>query len=547
MKQVLNIKIYMAVLGMLTLGVSCKKDLLDQPPLNQVTDQTYWNQPSDAVLFVTNLYTVLPQAGINGNGGGFDYYEGMSDNGICRDQTTRRFGNSTQDPTISGGEWVYTPIKQAYEYFENVGRIPNMDTALQSRLNGEVDFVLAYRYFIMATLYGDVPLVTKNYTNATESNIPLTAHAIVIDSVIQWLNSSVALLPLSYSGSDLGRITKGAALALRCRVYLYQNNWAAAAADAQAIMNLQLYHLYPDYYSFFQKDGDYSAEDILHYGYALGSNTQNNMAAILGSKDLEKGQNVMDPTAELVDDYESANGYYPYTSDPAYNPHAPWSNRDPRLTASILYPGVIFPYAQFSYLNQYDPFNNTGDRIGAQQGALAGYSWCKNVDHYDYIHNGVNSWKSFRYGEVLLNYAEAENELVGPTAPVLAALDSIRSRAHMPSTAQFFTTNHLSMDQVSMRTFIRHERRIELAGEGLRYFDILRWKIGQQVLNGGIYTVDASAGVSAISTANGNINTFPKTLIENRYFNNDKFYVWPIPQSAIDASNGVLVQNALWK
>lgn len=540
--------IYKALLlgTIILLSAACNKNLLNQPPLNQVTDATYWTQDTDAVMFVTNLYTVLPQAGAYGSGGGFDYYEGMSDNGVSRDGTTDRFATSTQDATVSGGEWDYAPIKQAYEYFENVGRIPNMDTALRSRLNGEVYFVLAYRYFIMATLYQDVPLVTQNYTDPNQSNIPVTPHVVVIDSVVQWLNDAVAVLPLSYSGADLGRITKGAALALLCRVYLYQGMWAQAAAAAQSVMNLNLYSLYPDYYSFFQKDGDFSSEDILHYGYAIDN--QNNCAAILGSKDLERGQNVMDPSSDLVNDYESANGYYPYTGDPAYSPTAPFNNRDPRLAASILYPGEIFQYAEFSYLNQYDPFNlNSGDRIGAQQGTLSGYSWCKNVDHYSYTQNGVNGWKSFRYGEVLLNYAEAENEVSGPSPAILAALDNIRTRAHMPSTAQFFATNGWTMSQTTLRTFIRHERRIELAGEGLRYFDILRWKTGEQVLDGPIYTIDASAGIAAIDTAGGNPNTYPKTLVETRYFNSNKFYVWPIPQSAIDASNGVLVQNALWQ
>ncbi len=98
-----------------------------------------------------------------------------------------------------------------------------------------------------------------------------------------------------------------------------------------------------------------------------------------------------------------------------------------------------------------------------------------------------------------------------------------------------------------MRDFIRHERRIELAGEGLRYFDVLRWKIGEQVMQGPIYTVDASAGINDISTANGHINKYPKTVIEQRFFNNAKFYVWPIPQSAVDASKGILTQNPLWK
>jgi hypothetical protein len=407
--------------------------------------------------------------------------------------------------------------------------------------------VLAYRYFIMATLFGDVPLVTQLYTDPATSNIPVTPHAVVIDSVIQWLNKAVAVLPLSYSGADVGRATKGAALALEARVYLYQGQWAQAAAAAQAVMSLNVYNLYPDYYGFFQKDGNYSSEDIQSYGYTLGSGTQNSLRAILGSQNLMNGRNILDPTSELVNDYESKNGYYPYTNDPAYSPTHQFDNRDPRLTATVLYPGVIFPYPQFSYNNQYDPFNSSGDRMGGDLGSMSGFSWCKNVDHYDYLRNGVNNWKSFRYGEVLLNYAEAQNEVSGPSASVLAALDSIRARAHMPSTAQTFAVNNWTMNQSSLRTFIRHERRIELAGEGLRYFDILRWKIGEQVLNGPIYTVDASAGIAAIDTAGGKRNVWPKTLIETRYFNNPKFYVWPIPQSAIDQSNGVLGQNPLWK
>jgi hypothetical protein len=518
---------------------SCTKHL-DEVPLNQITDATYWNQPSDATLFVTNLYTVLPDQN-------FVYYEGMSDNGISNDPTTRRFGNSTQDATISSKEWAWGPIRQAYEYFANVGKIPAMDTALRRRLDGEVYFVLAYRYFIMASLYRDIPLVTKLYENPSQSDIPSSPHAIVIDSVLQWLNLAVADLPLSYSGSDVGRITKGAALALESRVYLYEGRWAEAAAAAQAVMDLDQYSLYPDYYGFFQKDGNYSSEDILSRGYALGNNTQNGLRDILGSQTLMNGRNILDPTAELVNDYESKNGYYPYTNDPAYSATHPFDNRDPRLTATILYPGVIFPYPEFPGQAQYDPFNNSGDRMGGDLGSISGFSWCKNVDHYDYLRNGANNWKSFRYGEVLLNFAEAQNEAAGPSAAVMAALDSLRARAHMPSTAATFAVNGWTTDQVTLRAFIRHERRIELAGEGLRYFDILRWKTADQVLNGPIYTIDASAGIAAISTAGGKTNTWPKTLIETRYFNNPKFYVWPIPQSAIDESKGILLQNSLWK
>ncbi|MEZ2335598.1 RagB/SusD family nutrient uptake outer membrane protein [Mucilaginibacter sp. RCC_168] len=521
------------------LGIGCKKDLLNQNPLNQITDATYWQSSDDAVMFATRMYTYMPQDN-------FVYYEGMSDNGITNDPTTRRFGNSTQDPTISSKEWSYEPMRQAYSFFANVDKVPGMDATLKARLTAEVKFVLAYRYFIMVTLYGDIPFVNSLITDPNAADLPKTSKADITKSVIQWLDEAAANLPVSYTGADQGRATKGAALALKARVYLYSGQFVEAAAAAKAVMDMNIYKLYPDYYAFFQKDGDYSSEDIWSFGYTL-SVRQNSLRDILGSQALMNGRNILDPTAELVTDYESKNGYYPYTKDPAYVATDPFNNRDPRLRASILCPGDIFPYPQFPNINQYDPFNNAGDRIGGDLGSRSGFSWAKNVDHYDYVRSGTNNWKAFRYGEVLLNYAEAQNETGGPSADVIAAVDRIRTRAKMPTVAQTFAINEQTVSQSTMRTFIRHERRIELAGEGLRYFDLIRWKIGEQVMQGPIYTVDASAGIAAISTANGHINKYPKTVIETRYFNNPKFYVWPIPQSAIDASKGILTQNPLWK
>ena len=522
----------------LTLG-SCKKDLLDQHPLNQITDETYWQSADDATMFATRMYTYMPQDN-------FVYYEGMSDNGISNDPNTRRFGNSTQDATISDKEWSYAPMRQAYSFFANVDKVPNMDPALKKRLIAEVKFVLAYRYFIMTTLYGDVPLVNSLITDPNAADIPKTPKADIVKSELQWLEEAAADLPLSYTGADLGRATKGAALALKTRIYLYTGNYTNAAAAAKSVMDLGVYKLYPNYFDFFQKDGDYSPEDIWSFGYTLTVH-QNSLRDILGSQALMNGRNILDPTSELVNDYESKNGYYPYTKDPAYVATDPYSNRDPRLRQTVLCPGDIYQYPYFPNINQYDPFNNQGDRIGGDLGSRSGYSWCKNVDRYDYVRSGTNNWKAFRYGEILLNYAEAQNEVSGPSSDVIAALDQIRTRAGMPGIAQTFQLNGLALTQDNLRNFIRHERRIELAGEGLRYFDVLRWKIGEQVMQGPIYTVDASAGISDISTANGHINKYPKTVIEQRFFNNPKFYQWPIPQSAIDASKGILTQNPLWK
>lgn len=517
----------------------CKKDLLDQHPLNQITDETYWQTPDDATMFATRMYTYMPQDN-------FVYYEGMSDNGISNDPTTRRFGNSTQDPTVSSKEWSYEPMRQAFSFFANVDKVPAMDPTLKKRLTAEVKFVLAYRYFIMTTLYGDIPFVNSLITDPTKADIPKTPKADVMKAELQWLDEAAADLPLSYTGADLGRATRGAAMALKARIYLYAGDYPNAAAAAKAVMDLNIYKLYPNYFDFFQKDGDYSSEDIWSFGYTLSVH-QNSLRDILGSQALMNGRNIMDPTSELVNDYESKDGYYPYTKDPAYVTTDPFNNRDPRLRQTILCPGDIYKYPYFPNTNQYDPFNNQGDRIGGDLGSRSGYSWCKNVDRYDYVRSGVNNWKAFHYAEILISYAEAQNEVAGPTADVISALDQIRTRAGMPTIAQTFSINGLALNQTNLRTFIRHERRVELAGEGLRYFDVLRWKIGEQVLQGPIYTVDASAGITNISTANGHINKYPRTVIEQRFFNNAKFYVWPVPQQAIDDSKGILTQNPLWK
>lgn len=519
---------------------SCKKNLLDQKPLNQITDATYWNTANDAVYFATQMYNYMPQDN-------FVSYEGMSDNGVSNDGTIRRFGNSTQDATISSREWSYSSIRQAYNFFSNVDRVTDWggDATLKARLTAEVKFALAYRYFIMTTLYGDIPFVHSLIVNPNDADLPKTPKAVIVDSVLNWLDQAAAVLPTSYSGNDIGRATKGAALALKTRVYLYNADYPNAAKTAQQVMDLKVYSLYPNYYGFFQKDGDYSSEDIWSFGYTLQH--QNGLRDLLGSQVLMNGRNIINPTAELVNDYESKNGYYPYTADPSYVATNPFSNRDPRLRQTIICPGDIFPYPQFSNLNQYDPFNNTGDRIGGDLGTKSGFSWCKQVDRYDYVRNGINNFKSFHYSEVLLNFAEAQNEVAGAAPSVIAVLDSIRTRAGMPTVTQTFAINKWSLNQSTLRDFIRHERRIELAGEGLRYFDVLRWKLGEKLMQGPIYTVDASAGIASMSTAGGLKNSFPKTVIETRYFNDPKFYVWPIPQSAIDASKGILVQNPLWK
>lgn len=524
---------------------SCKKDYLDRAPLDEYSELTYWSTESDAIRFASRIYENLPTAE------SFICYEGMSDNALAKTaswgntlRNAKLIGNSTQVPTTGGldAEWDYNIVRHCFEFFRDVDKVEALDAGLKERLIAEVKTGLAYRYFIMATLYRDIPLVMQVFTDPKDADVPQVNKEVVIDQVVQWLDEAASVLPLSYGAADRGRFTKGAALALKARVLLYNNRFEEAAETANEVINSGAYSLYDNYYEAFQEEGDFSPEDILSYIYIKESHP-NGLNDILGINSVSGGTLYLNPLPTLVDDYESINGYYPYSNDPSYDAHRPYANRDPRLAATIYYPG-----STLANNDLYDPINNTLDKIGADKSSYTGYAFKKMWDKTDRDNrdNGGNDWRIIRYAEVLLIYAEAENEVNGATAEVIAAIDKIRSRAGMPGVGETFMINKWSINKETMRDFIRHERRIELAGEGHRYFDILRWKIGEQVLQGPVYTLDASAGLADIENTGGKTNSYRKAKLEDRYFNNLKFYVWPIPQGVLDRS-GVLQQHAEWK
>lgn len=539
-----SIHIY-SILALTIVLNACSKNFLDRAPLDQYSDETYWTSEQDAVKFASRVYEFMPSADF------FVCYEGMSDNAFSKTaswgntlRNAQLIGNSTFVVTTGnlGDEWKYDQVRHCFEFLQNVDKVPDMNEALKKRLIAEVKVALAYRYFIMATLYRDVPLVMKVFTDVKESDVPKDPKATIITQVLKWLDEAAPDLPTAYTGDDRGRFTQGAAWSLKARVLLYNGQYPQAAAAAKAVMDLHVYSLYPDYYNLFQMEGDYSAEDVISYIH-VKETKPNGLRDIAGINSVSGGTLYLDPLPSLVDDYESVNGYYPFTNDPAYDVHAPWKNRDPRLGATIFYPGSILPNNKV-----YDPINNTLDKINGDKATYTGYAFKKIFDKTDLEvrDNGGNDWKILRYAEVLLTFAEATNEATGPSAEVINALNEIRTRAHMPGVNETFALNNWVLSQSTLRTFIRHERRIELAGEGHRYFDILRWKTGQQLLKGPIYTLDASQGLSDIDNTNGKTNKYPKTKLEERYFNSDKFYVWPIPQSILDQARN-LQQQPEWK
>lgn len=538
-------RLHLLILGACSLFTACSKNYLDRAPLDQYSDDTYWTTEGDAVKFASRVYEFLPSADF------FVCYEGMSDNAFSKTaswgntlRNAQLIGNSTFVPTTGylGDEWKYDQVRHCLEFLAKVDQVPDMNETLKKRLKAEVKVSLAYRYFIMTALFRDVPLVTQVFATPAAADVPKDEKAVVIAQAVKWLDEAAPDLPAAYTGDDKGRFTQGAAWSLKARILLYTGDYAGAAAEAKKVMDSGVYSLYPDYYNLFQMEGDYSAESIISYIH-VKEVKPNGLRDIAGVNSVSGGTLYLNPLPSLVDDYESAAGYYPYTKDPAYDVHAPWKHRDPRLNATIYYPGSILANDK-----KYDPINNTLDKIGGDKATYTGYAFKKIFDktELEVRDNGGNDWKILRYAEVLLTYAEAANEATGPSAEITNALNDIRRRAGMPDVAATFALNGWTLNKETLRTFIRHERRIELAGEGHRYFDVLRWKTGQQVLNGPIYTLDASAGLTDIPATGGSTNVYPKTKLEDRHFNSNKFNVWPIPQSILDQGSK-LEQQPEWK
>jgi hypothetical protein len=150
-----------------------------------------------------------------------------------------------------------------------------------------------------------------------------------------------------------------------------------------------------------------------------------------------------------------------------------------------------------------------------------------------------SNWPIFRYAEVLLTYAEAKNEASGPEASIYDALDMVRMRAGLPA-----MDRSKYGDQASLREFIRNERRVELAGEALRYFDIIRWRIAEDTMNLTLLSIDPSLWSTRPTLSDG--TPIEQRTVETRTFDPSRHYVWPIPQDAIDRSDGILEQHSEW-
>jgi hypothetical protein len=525
----------------------CTDSSLEKLPQDQISSGSFWTSEKEARLALTGCYAYI-------EGGYYNAYDdASSDNAYCQypweGPATAISAGNIDESIDRGYKSRYKAIRQYNYFLDNVGKTP-MNEDLKKRFIAEAKVLRAMTYFELARNFGAVPLLKSAYADPMETAVEPSSEADVITFVLAELASVADQLPASYAGgtnNETGRITTGAAWAVKARVELQYGKWTEAAASATKVMGMgyQLFRVTAlstkdtqDDYSSFVTFANAAEKTKFYKGMAsyeqqFWAVNENSKEVILASQNIDNssyeygnglntlfpssdlgGWSSITPTTELVDAYWDKNGntFTPPTAAQRatnYNNGTPnaayyneFKNRDTRLYASILFPSNPWDRYNSGYVFQWGKGGNNNSKTG--------YNFRKLIDpaYTTSDWDGAQDFQVIRYAEVLLTYAEAKNEATGPDASIYAALNDIRDRSGMPAIdAITFNTKD------KLRQVIRNERRIELAGEGQRFQDIRRWNIGSAVMK---TTYD-------ITNSKAQERTW-----------NDKFVKMPYPQSAMD-------------
>jgi len=538
------IKAPLALLIVLALW-GCDKDFLNRYPESSLNEKTFWRTPEDARMGLVGCYRWWEDYA------NIIWFDALTDNAKNPfDARIPFMALGEQSPYTTwdffeyGGGSEASPIRRCNDFLKNIGNVVGIDEKLKQQYIAEVKFIRAYDYSRKTALYGDVPWVTEPLSPSAAEGYKKTPKSEVVNLILKDLADAIPNLPVD--APEIGRITKGAALALKTRLELYNEKWEEAAASAQAIMSLNKYSLMQKYESIFWEVNENNSEVILDIQYVKGTYWNQVWQHILPHG--EGGWSAVAPIQKLVDAYICIDGKT-INESPIYNPDKPFEKRDPRLHYTIICPGDEWNgrfMDPFSKIDQYVGGNNMDNYAKWSQygSSISGYHLCKwnkpDVSTAALNDGGLNIIL-FRYAEVFLNYAEAMFESGKITQLVLdQTINKLRDRAYVRS-AGYISYPKVLVSDANLRDIIRNERRMELAMEGLRWYDITRWRIAEVVMPGEVY----GARIGKVDPLTGKViyEDNQQILIETRTFNPAKNYLFAIPQYVIDNSKGSITQN----
>ncbi len=609
MKKIKYILKVLTVLMLTVLPISC--DYLEYDEDKAWTDELVWTEYAYVKRYLASIYDKVPST--------FDYVDGAFLASTTDDaEHSGLFSNVERFNTGSlssfdhpNGAWDknYEGIRLADSFIKNSDTLTlykdinnieggsySSDSADLVNWRGEARFLKALFYFELIKRYGSVPIVEEWKDEDTPLETSKKSFAEVVDFIGATCDEALKFLPVKseLDTDEIGHATKGAAYALKARAFLYaaskQHNpdgendayYDSCVVNASKLFNMNYAVSGVNYSNIFTPGNNlhFTNNDVI---FDIRGNENSNAEKNKNKNQLEKdnypvgfdmGKGFTNPTQDLVDCYETKNGYAVtltengfISDDPAFDSENPYANRDPRFAATIIYNGFNMTVGNADKAREVETFNGGFDGPVQKDiiGTRTGYYLKKYIDTDLDLQNGDASkhfWFVFRYAEVLLNYAEAMNELHGPDADpegygktAREAINEVRGRAGMPDV--------VAADADEFSEKLRKERRVELAFEDHRHWDVRRWKIAEDVLNQpvhGVSIVREEGERIARDEDNDDIQdkdeegnllwdivyeyTYTKKVVEERVFESH-MELYPIPRSEV--FGGVNIpQNTGW-
>ncbi|QNL52623.1 RagB/SusD family nutrient uptake outer membrane protein [Olivibacter sp. SDN3] len=546
---------YMAIL-LLFIHIAGCKDYLDRDPIDAIPNEQYWQNTEQLEMAMTAIFSRVKAKNTVD-------MENMGENTMWPStHEYKDIGSGVfpiTQPTVNN-EWrnMYRDIREANTFLINYQNAEETTPGANELLAAEVRVLRALAYSFVISFWGDVPLILEPLELGDEALYgERTPRAEVVDFVLADLDTAAAVLaPEIPTGDRLGRINKGAALALKARIALAEGRYEVAEEAAKAVMDLGVYRLYSNgdpetsYWELFTNTGK----------LANGRNQETILARLhlidIIMHNLSREIQVPDqsarfvPTRALVDSYLCSDGL-PIDRSPLYRDstyESVFQNRDPRMTQTVLVPGDAWG-------GRYDgrPIDENDDpdifmrpkfnQDGRGCMTTTGYYYKKYVtpSAVGLVGRDDNDIHLIRYAEVLLTYAEARFEQGKLTQEDLdMSINLLRDRVGMVHMDLGF----LAANGMDIREEIHRERRIELALEGQRYFDVRRWKEGERLAN----PIEGVKAEWFPELASGSFRIGPDGYLQaqwNRRFDDPKNYLWPVPQPQLER-NPNLGQNPGW-
>ena len=600
-----------AILAFFTFVISCNDNFLERYPLDKISDANYWQTANDLKLYVNNLYYRYDLLHVEDGWGSQGPYGQDADNGtdtqVWHYYNTRMNGEKTVATDNDGwGNSDWEPLRSINYFMDHYKEVENLTSfdAVKQYV-GEALFFRSIFYFTKLRRYGDLPWASSTVTMTSEvlflDRLPRNQ---VVDSIMFDLDRAVDYLPAQAGGTWTGRVTKETAMALQSRIALYEGTWekyhdtdAFKAAVNQSTKFLEKAAKVSDDLIALSEANGYPALDNVgeEFGYRDLFNQENyaNSREVIFWKKFEEGviANLWDryssfgagrgATKSLIDSYLKDDGT-PVT--PGYDDATLLKvaeNRDPRLAQTIqINDGKHFRW-QFANPPAYF-IAPAIDHTDPAAVCPTGYQIYKghNFRYADMRIVGLATQGQifFRYGEILLNYAEAKAELGTITqADLDKSINKLRDRVNMPhltiGTAGDPNFEFSNLDPIIQE--VRRERKVELACEGFRHDDIMRWAAAGELIVGKIplgaklaqwigfkfedYLPESQPDLTRqvawdqqVSNyevdANGYIKVFKNVLnggTEGFRFRVDRDYLYPIPTNQLTL-NSNMKQNPGW-